>query len=280
MSLEVYISSLAFKVGVEEMIELAVQNSWALEFSSGLQYREDAEQIYLNAPVKKMPHNYFPAPKTPFVLNLASENSTIRNQSIGHCIKGLHLAKQSRSPFFAAHAGFCLDPKPSELGNKIESKTKINRNKNWDFFLESLKEILIVAENLEVDFLIENNVIAPFNIINEMNPLLCCDSVDIVELFQSIKHQRFGLLLDTAHLKVSCNTLQRNLSDELSKIYSFIRGVHHSDNEGVIDSNNLLSESYWFLPLMGNFKNVPHVLEVRNISIEQIKNQITLLSQS
>ena len=281
MPLDIYISSLVFsnKVGVEEMIKLAEQNSWALEFSSGLEYREDAEQLYMSAPIKKMPHNYFPAPENPFVLNLASENSAIRNQSIKHCEKGLLLAKQSGSLFFAAHAGFCIDPKPSELGKKIEIRNGLNKSENWDLFFVSLQKILNVAENLEVDFLIENNVIAPFNIINKENPLLCCDSIDIIQLFSRIKHQRFGLLLDTAHLKVSCNTLQLSLYDELSRIHSFIRGLHHSDNDGVFDSNSLLKENYWFLPFMEKYKNLPHVLEVRDISIDQIRNQIALLKQ-
>lgn len=280
MPLDLYISSLAFtnKFGVEEIIKIAEQNSWALEFSSGLEYREDAEKLYINAPIKKMPHNYFPAPETPFVLNLASVNSAIRNQSIEHCKKGLLLANQSGSPFFAAHAGFCIDPKPSELGKKIDIQNALNKSQNWDLFFASLKEILITAENLEVDFLIENNVISSFNIVNDENPLLCCDSVDIIQLFSKIKHQRFGLLLDTAHLKVSCKTLQLNLYDELSKIHSFIRGLHHSDNDGLIDSNNLLGENYWFLPFMKEFKNISHVLEVRNISIEEIKAQIALLN--
>jgi len=280
MPLDLYISSLAFsnKLSVEEIIKIAEQNSWALEFSSGLEYREDAEQLYMKAPIKKMPHNYFPAPKTPFVLNLASENLEIRNQSIKHCKKGLLLANKSGSPFFAAHAGFCIDPKPSELGKKIDINNTFKKNLNWDLFFTSLQEILITADNLEVDFLIENNVIALFNIINNENPLLCCESADIIQLFSRIKHKRFGLLLDTAHLKVSCNTLHLNLFDELSKVRSFIRGLHHSDNDGVVDSNNSLSENYWFLPLMKEFQNIPHVLEVRDISIKEIKSQIALLN--
>jgi hypothetical protein len=208
MESNIYISSLAF-LGkpVEEIIEICENNNYNLEFSSGMPFNKSMTEIYLNTSIRRQPHNYFPDPKIPFVLNLASENDIIRNKSIDHCKKGLELAKHSNSPFYAAHAGFCIDPNPSELGKKISINEKINKEVSKDHFLNSISEILILADELEIDFLIENNVLAPFNF-NGENPLLCCEFNDINWLFEEVKHLRFGLLLDTAHLKVSCKTLQ------------------------------------------------------------------------
>ena len=193
-------------------------------------------EIYLNSSIRRQPHNYFPDPKIPFVLNLASENDTIRNKSIDHCKKGLELAKHSNSPFYAAHAGFCLDPNPDELGHKIEIKSEFNKDKHKILFINSVLDILQTAESLNVEFLIENNVVAPFNYDGENNPLLCCDFNDLSWLFNSIKNEKFGLLLDTAHLKVSCKTLNINLLDEFKRISPFIKAFHHSDNDGTIET--------------------------------------------
>ncbi len=129
MAVNIYVSSLALEGSTpEEMIQKAQQNNWALEFSSGMHFQPNMEMLFLNTSIKRMPHNYFPAPKVPFVLNLASTNNDIRNKSIEHCKKGLWLAKKSFAPFYTAHAGFCVDPKPHELGDKIQSGLRITRN--------------------------------------------------------------------------------------------------------------------------------------------------------
>lgn len=277
--LDLYVSSIAFEgQAIGDIIEICVKESFALEFSSGLPFNSKMIQIYREAKVKRMPHNYFPAPDIPFVLNLASKNSEIRSLSIEHCIQGLNLAKHSNSPFFAAHAGFCIDPKPFELGKKINYDEEFEREDHFDLFLESISLILEHARNIGVKFLIENNVISHFNLTETgKNPLLCCDSNDIISIFAKVKNDYFGLLLDTAHLKVSCNTLDLSLEEEIRLISKFINGIHHSDNDGIKDSNEGLTEDYWFLKFMPLFKEIPQVLEVKNISLKNIKEQFQLL---
>ncbi len=280
MDSNIYISSLAF-LGkeVNEIIEICKENSYNLEFSSGMPFNNRMSEIYLKSSIRRQPHNYFPDPKIPFVLNLASENDIIRNKSIDHCKKGLELAKHSDSPFYAAHAGFCLDPNPNELGQKIEIKSKFNKNKHKILFISSVLDILQTAESLNIEFLIENNVIAPFNYDGANNPLLCCDFDDLSWLFNKIKHEKFGLLLDTAHLKVSCKTLKLNLLDEFKKISPFIKAFHHSDNDGTIDNNLKLTNEYWFLDYFKDYQNYVHVLEVKSLNISEIENQIQFIKR-
>jgi len=280
MDSNIYISTLAF-LGkeVNEIIEICKENNYNLEFSSGMPFNKRMSEIYLKSSIRRQPHNYFPDPKIPFVLNLASENDIIRNKSIDHCKKGLELAKHSNSPFYAAHAGFCLDPNPNELGQKIEIKSKFNKNKHKILFINSVLDILQTAESLNIEFLIENNVIAPFNYDGANNPLLCCDFNDLSWLFNKIKHEKFGLLLDTAHLKVSCKTLKLNLLDEFKKISPFIKAFHHSDNDGTIDNNLKLTNEYWFLNYFKDYQNYIHVLEVKSLNISEIENQIQFIKK-
>lgn len=273
-----YVSSIAFLGNpIGEMVRICEENHLNLEFSSGIPFMDNMEEIYNRAILKKMPHNYFPAPKTPFVLNLASNNKKIREKSIEHCKNGLSLAKNSNAPFFAAHAGFCIDPNPEDLGKKISYSENFDENLHKELFIKSIIDIIKFAERFKIDFLIENNVLAPYNY-DGVNPFFCCDSLGINEIFESINHPRLGLLLDTAHLKVSCNTLQLDLHSELIKIEGVIKGIHHSDNNGEVDDNSPLDGEYWFLKYMRKFKSLVHVLEVKNQLVEEIKKQISILN--
>lgn len=275
-----YVSTLAFLgKNPEEINEIAIEHKLNIEFSSGMPYYENMADFFIKSPIKrKIPHNYFPAPKIPFVLNLASSNKQIRDESVAHCIQGIKLASLVKAPFFSAHAGFCIDPNPNELGRKIEYSLDYNKSKNWDLFFDSITKILKHADEDGVDFLIENNVIASFNLINGNNPLLCCESKDIDFLFQHINSSRLGILLDTAHLKVSCNTLNLNLHDELLEIGKYVKALHHSDNDGLVDDNQPIGKDYWFLKYMDSYRDFVHVLEVKKLNVTEILNNIKILT--
>lgn len=277
--LDIYVSTIAFsKMNIEDIIALAQARNYSLEFSSGLPYIKNIDDIFQNLGIKKLAHNYFPAPENPFVLNLASSNTEIREKSIKHCLHGLKMSAQSNLPFFSAHAGFCIDPSPNELGSKITYDSKFNKKKHLDLFYKSIEEILHFAEKYNLIFLIENNVIAKFNLTsNNANPLLCCSSDEIIKVFEFFNSKHLGLLLDTAHLKVSCNTMNLDLEDEVNKLTPFIKCIHHSDNDGLIDNNTKIDYNYWFLKQLKLFIKIPHVLEVKDQSIESIDKQIKII---
>lgn len=280
--LHIAVSSLAFSgKTLEAIIEIAKQENYTLEFSSGMSYRMDMEEIFLAAPIKKILHNYFPAHEKPFVLNLASLNQEIRNRSVEHCINGLRLASLAGSPFFSAHAGFCVDPNPSELGKKLKQAESINKKENWKLFIGSLKTILAETEKYKTSFLIENNVIAPMNVYADgTNPLFCCDADEMIRMINEMKNPRLEILLDTGHIKVSSGTLGFSLEDALRKIKSFVKAIHHSDNDGIFDSNMPLAENYWFFNYIKDFGHGYHVLEVKHQSVEQINLQIELIKKN
>ena len=274
-----FISSLAFNnYSILEIEKIALVNNYNIEFTSSMKYSSTLLKDFLNLKIKKSLHNYFPPPKKEFVLNLASINENIRSKSIDHCINGLKIANEIKSSFYAAHAGFCLDPNYNELGNKINFNINFDRGLNKSIFIDSVKKILNATKDLDVNFLIENNVISKKNLNNNLNPLLCCESSEIIWLFNSINSSKFGLLLDTAHLKVSCKTLNKNLDNEFNLIRPFIMGIHHSDNDGNNDTNMSLSKKYWFLKYLNYFDNIPQVIEVKNLDENKINDQLLLLN--
>lgn len=278
MKSNLYVSTVAFQnATISEIEQLCIKNNWNLEYSSGLPAQPEIIEHYKNSNLIRMPHNYFPAPEEPFVINLASINSTIRERSIKHCIQGLELAKQSNSPFFAAHAGFCIDPDPNQLGKKLEVDQEFDKELHKALFLKSIRIVLENANKLGIDFLIENNVLASFNYIGNRNPLLCCDYDDIKWLFREVTDKRLGLLLDTAHLKVSSFTLGFELERQFESIKPFVTALHHSDNNGQTDSNDQIDVDYWFLKYKMDFLSAVQVLEVKNLKEEEIIQQLNLL---
>ena len=65
-------------------------------------------------------HNYFPPPEKPFVLNLASMDEVIANETINHIMYALDVCKTLKSNYYSFHAGFLCDIKVSELGKKVD----------------------------------------------------------------------------------------------------------------------------------------------------------------
>lgn len=274
-----YISTVAFSnKSIEEIIEISTLNNFSLEFSSGLKFQKNIESLIINYTGLKLIHNYCPPPSIPFVINLASKVKEIREKSIDHCKKGLLLSKVCKASYFSAHAGFCIDPKPEMLGSKLETNIEFEKNLCIENFINSLDQILTFSEALNVDFYIENNVITKFNLKNgNINPLLCTESKEIQLIFNYFNNKRFGLLLDTGHLKVSANSLGLNLENEISEVKPFIKAIHHSDNNGIVDSNSIIDKNYWFLKYMKEFSKLSHVIEVKDLDISQIINQFKIL---
>lgn len=276
------VSTTAFRCrSIEEVLALAARQELNLEFSSGLPYREDMEMIYLAAKVTRLPHNYFPAPKTPFVLNLASLNDDVRSRSILHCKRGLKLAAGSGAPFFSAHAGFCLDPNPEDLGKPLKLATREPKERYWQAFVSAVRELADEANRLGVLFLVENNVIAKCTLLPDgHSPLLCCEHTEIERLQEEVSSSSLACLLDTGHLKVSAGTLGFAVDEYVNRVGHSIQAIHHSDNDGEADNNEPLTSDYWFLHYMGEFPNIWHILEVHDQSVQQIKSQFDLLRQA
>lgn len=276
------VSTLAFaeQSSIEDIIAVAQEQRWALEFTSSFPFQENVDRIFRQASVPRLPHNYFPPPAEPFVLNLASTDPDTRERSMAHCQQGIRLAQEAKSPFYAAHAGFCLDPHPHQLGHPLEVDQPFDRAVHWELFLDAVRNILAETQSTGVTFLIENNVLASFNLSPQGdNPLLCATPEEMISLVKTIDHERFGLLLDTAHLKVSAATLGFDLHTAVHDLQPYIKGIHHSDNDGQSDTNDPLYEDYWFAPFMPAFRDLTHVLEVKRRPIPDLHRMIQLLTQ-
>lgn len=279
------VSTIGFENGtLESMISKNETFDFTVEFSSaGFPHSESNWDTFRAYSGNKLVHNYFPGyEKDSFVLNLASQDGAILKKSVQHCLKCIkETADHATLKVYAVHAGFLFDISPEEIGKPISNINPGDFQKYRRTFFESLNTLIAYAKEMGVKLLLENNVLIKENYKNEL-PFFCINGDGISSVLSEFKRDidHFGFLLDTAHLKVSCNTLGLNLTDEFKKIRPFIQGLHHSDNAGLYDTNDEFNSDYWLLDVFDEeLKQMPNTLEVKKmdeLKIDQLFNILNL----
>ena len=223
-------------------------------------------------------HNYFPPPKNPFVLNLASPNNLIAEKSICHAKNAIKLSAALKRPIYSFHAGFLLDPKVSQLGKPIDALQVYDRNSCLDSFLERITILAEYASFKDVQLLIENNVISDSNIkIFGEDPFLMTTPKEAKIIMENTP-SNVNMLLDVAHLKVSANSLSFDRHEMFTECDNWIKAYHFSDNDGISDSNKSIDMDSWFWPYVKKNENY-YSLEVYNSNINELKKQINITNE-
>jgi sugar phosphate isomerase/epimerase len=222
-----------------------------IELSAGVPSKDVVKQLAnLRQDSDLMLHNYFPPPEIPFVLNLASIDEVIVKKSVEFFQTGIELSADVGAKYFGVHAGFLSDISVSEIGNLINSRVLLNRDKGMEIFISNINTLGNYASNRGVTLLVENNVLSKRNFAqNQINPLLFSDPDEIAQFFQSVRKD-VKLLLDFGHLKVSANTLGFDLSSAVSRIQPWVGGYHLSENRGELDDHLNFDADAWFFPYL------------------------------
>ncbi len=242
----IYVSSSCIKSdSIEQSIRaLAAEGFKNIELSGGTSYREDTLDLLLS--LKKeldlnyLLHNYFPPPKEPFVLNLASLDDEVHTMTLNHIKKAVDWSVKLAAEKFAFHAGFLLNIPLSQIGKKIDKIGLFDELYAYRRFNESLIEIRNFAKE-RIDLYIENNVLSTdnFKSFNSIDPFFFTSEKNMGKVEWS---KDFNCLLDVAHLKVSCQALSLNFQEQLKGLYKKTDYIHISDNNGLEDSNQVVTE--------------------------------------
>lgn len=265
--------------GLQAIKYLKKNNILSIELSGGRYSKNQIQQI---ASFKKKlnlrVHNYFPPPKFPFVINLASDNKKILNKSISHIKKSILLVKKLGGNTYSFHAGFRLDPNFKSLGKKFEKIKMISKKKAFNNFVKQTKKISKFAKKNKVNILIENNVVTKKNLNRfKSNPFLLTNYIDVQNFFK-LMPKNVRLLIDVAHLKVSAKTEKLNSIKSLRIMNKYAEGYHFSENNGYTDSNSSFNKNAWFLPYVK--KNLDYYsIEIYNESPSKLKSQINILKK-
>jgi sugar phosphate isomerase/epimerase len=222
-------------------------------------------------------HNYFPPPKKPIVINLASNNREVIKDSITLIKNSIDLAKIVGSKYYSFHAGFLVDLTPKDLGKSKKKLKKISKKIGLSNFLKNVKKISEYAKKKKIEILIENNVIGSSNFkIFKGNPFLMTDLLDIKYIMKNTP-KNVNLLLDLGHLKVSANTLGFDKFKTHEESKEWIKAYHISENNGKEDTNSPIKSSSWFKNKLKKVNS--YTLEVYTKDLKIIKKQVTILKK-
>ncbi len=267
------------KDSVKELAENDFQN---IELSGGTEYYNNFENDLLELKDKYnlnyRCHNYFPPPKKPFVLNLASLNDETFQMSFDHLEKVVALSNRLGADKFAFHAGFFIDIRLSEIGKKLSRDNLFDEKEAVERFCNAYDVIKKQAKN--VSLFIENNVFSKTNAdtYDGENPFMMTNFNEYKSLKEKID---FNLLLDVAHLKVSAKTLRLDWEEEFENMMSVSSYIHVSDNDGFHDLNNQLTKSSSLLTMLeqSDTKNKDFTLEIYD-GMDAIKKSYKILSEA
>ncbi|UTW67319.1 sugar phosphate isomerase/epimerase [bacterium SCSIO 12643] len=276
----IYVSSSCVKARkIKDAVETIAKFGFKrIELSGGTDYYEgyldDLVELKNKYGLEYLLHNYYPAPKEHFVCNLASLNEDVYQATLNHYKNSIEVSEKLGAKQFGLHAGFLIDPKVTELGKPITKQNAFNKSEAIDRFCEGLSIVQNYSPNVEV--FVENNVFSAKNMENfKFNPFLFTSYEGLLELTQ---HLDFSVLLDIAHLKVSCNTLNIDFDTQLEKVFAIANYIHISDNDGKSDSNQMVQKKSDLFKKLKHFDltNKPITLEIYE-TLENIQNSYQLI---
>ncbi|MBF0207460.1 MAG: TIM barrel protein [Oligoflexia bacterium] len=216
-------------------------------------------------------HNYFYSHPQKLVLNLASGNDHIYQESVKYYQKAIELCDILRSPKYALHAGLFIDSFPGKPHERVSS---INQ------FVSEVRRIISVSSGSggagrsraripDCKFYVENNELpSEFHRAFEQayggGPSMMLTNFH--EYLELRKILDFNLLLDVGHLHVSTTALDLDFEEELNNFWNLTDYMHISNNDGNTDQHLPLdpnSKIYSILKNFGGLKNRTVTLEYK-----------------
>ncbi len=250
---QIFVSSCCLKATriADAVKSLAEAGFRYIEVSGGTKYYPEWESDLLELKNKYdlvyRAHNYFPPPKEDFVVNLASLDSHVVAMSVNLVERALAFSRQVGAVAYGMHAGFLVDISADSIGKPIKGSPLNDVDTAVKLFCERVSRLK--GENPDIKFYLENNVLSPGNYKNfgGKNPNLCTNTDSIAFLKGKLD---FSLLLDVAHLKVSCTALGLNFADEMNLLMKESDYIHLSDNDGQHDSNQEITANSVLIELL------------------------------
>jgi len=226
---------------VKELADLGYTN---IELSGGTTYYDgfegDLERFKTEYKLNYLLHNYFPPPKEHFVLNLASLDDEVFQASVEHCQRAIALSKRLGCDKYAVHAGYFIDLKLKEIGRELSKEDLFDQDAATLRFNGAFEKLLQLAGD-DLMLYLENNVLSGPNHATyaPSNPLMLTDLAAYEAMKKSLD---FRILLDVAHLMVSCNVLGRPFEEEVQALAKETDYIHISNNDSVLDQNKAFDQ--------------------------------------
>lgn len=279
----IYVSSscLNNKNMAEIIRQLADRNIQNIELSGGTDYYDEMEHdlkrlkdIYR---LKYACHAYFPPPKDPFVVNLASCNDRIYKKSIEHYEQCIEMMNRLDCRTLSVHAGFLVEISESEIGKKLGGNVVYDENEAYERFCAAFNYISKLCAANNIKLYLENNVLSAENYqqFDYQNYMMMTDYESIMKMKKKLD---FLLLLDLGHLHVSANTLGLDYTKECNALKEYVRWIHLSENNGSFDEHKPLTENSRILSEFGKLYHADVNVTLETVgSIEDIAKSVALI---
>ncbi len=225
-------------------------------------------------------HHYFPPPREPLIVNLASQDIVISERSKEQIKRSIDFCHSLGIKLFTFHAGFRTDP-----DNKLRfprAKAVAPYEMAFNAFVELVRDINSYAQDKGVKIAIENNVLSDYNVIDGQNPfLLLCEAKEFERLWSRIPSDNIGVLLDLGHLKVTSHWLNFDRYEFIDRVKDRVFAVHIHENNGQADEHRELDKTSWCFEVISRkcFANLPLVVESFGLTANQIVQQVSLIRE-
>lgn len=224
-------------------------------------------------------HNFFPLSDTNHLINIASADSNSLAKTLNVALGAVDICHQVSGSFYGMHAGFRSDVTASTLGVPLEYSAITPFEQAHETMISTIQKVCDHAEPLSIDVLVENHVLAPFNLIEGRNELLLmCDRDEAVRMCKDVDRSNFGVLVDLGHLRVTCQTLQTDPLAFIDAVEPWLKGFHLSDNDGTSDQTLPFDDNAWFKPVLKNFTNLPWVIESNVADVQEMSRLVDLVT--
>ena len=230
-------------------------------------------------------HNYFPAPRDEFILNIASHDKIEIQKAKTLVTNALELSCSIGSPLYGIHPGYLSQATKVEQGNFVFENKVSSYSNALDNAVTFICNFASQFKRKRVKLLIENLFPGPDN-----NHSLCCTFDEIWE-FMMQAPEGVGLLLDLGHLNVSSKImgfdrdlfLYKYLEAFADKVFE----VHLSENNGILDEHLAIKEKSWQLSAIKLIEQTRiendveriYCIEARNSSLQELKHSIDLINE-
>ncbi|MBI2156811.1 MAG: TIM barrel protein [Candidatus Rokubacteria bacterium] len=142
----------------------------------------------------------------------------------------------------------------------------------YAIFVESVRHLAAYGAGRGVRFLVENNVVAPFNLARGGNRwLLMAEAGELLRLARDVASANLGFLVDVGHVNVSARSLGFDRRAFVEAVAGHVAAFHLSDNDGAADDNRPFDTAAWFVPLLREFPGAAVVIEAYRLELAQIR---------
>lgn len=284
---DVYISSAAFRTtSTREMVSMALRYGIThLELTSSLAHSEELLNPIRSTRerISYSVHHNFPTPRQEFKFNLASTDSDERHRSVELVESAIRLSTILGAKCYSVGAGNVINPKLVESPNtnrlQLPQPTIDQAYEDaWNYFIESLQSLNDTAKEWNMQLLVENNYITTAQLRAGLkNAYLLTRADEFERLKRDIPDDNLGFMVNLAHLEITANALYFNKFFFLERVRSHIYGLRMSDNDGTRDTNEVITPTSWFVPLLKTFPDVPMVVEVKDLAPDVIQQQLEMV---